>query len=272
MIFELPDFLTFLQHALAGALVGFVVGLTGVGGGSFMTPILVSVFGIKMAVAVGTDLLYAAITKANGVWAHKRQKTVDWTVVRWLATGSLPASLATVAFLRWLQSQGVDYAQYLTVTLGVMLTLTALVLLLRPWLVSERQIVSQRVDVGETPGRRQVGFTLVTGFALGMLVTLSSVGAGAFGAAVLMILYPRMPMIRVIGTDLAHAVPLTLIAGVGHMLHLGHVDLALLLGLLAGSLPAIWVGTKLAYRMPDRLIRPIMAVILLLLGIKYTVF
>ncbi|EDY87656.1 permease [gamma proteobacterium HTCC5015] len=271
MLFELPDLITLLQYALAGAAVGFVVGLTGVGGGSFMTPILVSVFGVKMAVAVGTDLLYAAITKANGVWVHKRQKTVEWPVVSLLAAGSLPASVATVVFLSLLQQRGIDYAQYLTITLGVMLTLTAIVLLIRPWLVSERQIVAEELGT-EKPSRKVAALTVVTGVALGILVTLSSVGAGAFGAAVLMVMYPRMPMIRVIGTDLAHAVPLTLIAGTGHMLHLGHVDFGLLLGLLIGSLPAIWLGTKLASRLPDAWIRPVMALILLGLGIKYTVF
>lgn len=279
------DLISLLQFALAGGFVGFVVGLTGVGGGSFMTPILVSVFGINMAVAVGTDLLYAAITKANGVFVHKRQGTVDWRIVSRLAAGSIPASVATIATLRWLKDAGHSYDEYLTLTLGVMLILTSLVLLLRGFLIKERRLISKdESSVGEFERRHAGLLTFVMGLSLGVLVTMSSVGAGAFGAAVLMVLYPRMPMIRVIGTDLAHAVPLTLVAGLGHMLHMGtgsidwsswqigNIDLRLLIGLLAGSLPAIWLGTKLANRLPDKLIRPVMAVILLTLGVKYSFF
>lgn len=262
-----------------------MIGLTGVGGGSFMTPILVSLFGIKMAVAVGTDLLYAAITKANGVFVHRRQGTVDWKVVQRLSAGSVPASVATIVVLRYLQDSGVEYSRYLTLTLGVMLILTSIVLLLRNVLIRERHELSlPDSNVGQFERRHAGVLTVTMGLALGVLVTLSSVGAGAFGAAVLMVLYPRMPMIRIIGTDLAHAVPLTLIAGLGHMLHMGggtvdwsnwqigNVDLRLLSGLMAGSLPAIWLGTKLANRLPDGLIRPVMALILLSLGIKYTFF
>ncbi len=274
-----------MLYALAGGAVGFVIGLTGVGGGSFMTPILVSVFGIKMAIAVGTDLLYAAMTKANGVRVHKYQGTVEWKVVSRLAAGSVPASILTIVALRYLKDNGVDYSQYLTLTLGIMLILTSIVLLLRNVLVRERQQISRPdSELGNFERRHAAGLTFIMGVSLGVLVTLSSVGAGAFGAAVLMVLYPRMPMIRIIGTDLAHAVPLTLIAGLGHMLHMGsdsinwdswqigNVDLLLLSGLMAGSLPAIWLGTKLANRLPDALIRPLMAVILLLLGVKYTLF
>lgn len=277
--------ITWLLYVLAGAAVGFVVGLTGVGGGSFMTPILVSVFGIKMAVAVGTDLLYAAFTKANGVLVHRRQGTVDWTVVKRLSAGSVPASIATIVFLRYLKDSGIDYNSYLTVTLGVMLVLTSIVLLLRNFLIKERKVIaSDGSDVGNFERRHAASLTFLMGIALGVLVTMTSVGAGAFGAAVLMVLYPRMPMIRIIGTDLAHAVPLTLIAGLGHMLHMGsgsvdwsswqigNVDLRLLSGLMVGSLPAVWLGTKLANRLPDELIRPVMALILLGLGIKYTLY
>ena len=275
--------ITWLLYALAGAVVGFVIGLTGVGGGSFMTPILVSLFGIKMAIAVGTDLLYAAMTKANGVLVHRNQGTVEWKVVRRLAAGSVPASVLTIIGLRYLKDTGVDYNNYLTVTLGVMLILTSIVLLLRNFLIKERKIISaENSEVGEFERRHSAVLTFLMGVSLGVLVTMTSVGAGAFGAAVLMVLYPRMPMIRIIGTDLAHAVPLTLIAGLGHMLHMGtldlenwqigNVDLRLLSGLMAGSLPAIWLGTKLANRLPDDLIRPVMGLILLSLGIKYTFF
>jgi hypothetical protein len=274
---------TWLLYALAGGVVGFVIGLTGVGGGSFMTPILVSLFGIKMAVAVGTDLLYAAMTKANGVLVHRHQGTVEWKVVRRLSLGSVPASILTIVALRYVKDMGVDYTSYLTLTLGVMLILTSIVLLFRNFLIKERKHMStEESEVGGFERRHAGPLTVVMGISLGVLVTMSSVGAGAFGAAVLMVLYPRMPMIRIIGTDLAHAVPLTLVAGLGHMLHMGSIDLAnlqignvdlrLLSGLMAGSLPAIWLGTKLANRLPDNLIRPVMALILLSLGLKYTFF
>lgn len=276
---------TWLLYALAGGVVGFVIGLTGVGGGSFMTPILVSLFGIKMAIAVGTDLLYAAMTKANGVLVHRHQGTVEWKIVRRLSAGSVPASVLTIVALRYLQDKGVDYSEYLTITLGVMLILTSIVLLLRNVLIKERKIISkEESEVGDFERRHAGILTVIMGLSLGVLVTMSSVGAGAFGAAVLMVLYPRMPMIRIIGTDLAHAVPLTLVAGLGHMLlmgggpidwssgQIGNVDLYLLSGLMAGSLPAIWLGTKLANRLPDNLIRPVMALILLSLGLKYTFF
>lgn len=280
----LSDFwITWILYAIAGGFVGFVVGLTGVGGGSFMTPILVSVFGVKMAIAVGTDLLYAAITKANGVWVHHRQSTVNWRIMGLMSAGSLPAALATTAVLQTLDRRGVHYEQLLTTVLGVMLMVTATVLLLRPYILAKR--VSNHPHASHADSLEQGGIatpikivTVLMGVALGVLVTLSSVGAGAFGAAVLMILYPNLPMIRVIGTDLAHAVPLTLIGGLGHMTvgevnlsewQIGHIDLRLLSGLLAGSLPAIWLGTKLAHRLSDEWIRPLMAVILLLLGVYY---
>lgn len=269
----------FLMYAFAGASVGFVVGMTGVGGGSLMTPILVSVFGIKMAVAVGTDLLYAAITKSNGVFSHARQNTVEWCIVKHMLLGSVPASLITSVCLFKLSESGVQYDQYLTVVLGVMLILTACVLLLKSRIAQNTSTASFSFNTKAT-----ACFTTLSGVALGVLVTLSSVGAGAFGAALLMVMYPKLSAIKIIGTDLAHAVPLTLIAGVGHLFHaadpalaeaasswrVGNVDFQLLMGLLVGSLPAIWVGTKCANRVPDKWMRPAMACVLLLLGIKYT--
>lgn len=269
------------MYAGAGAFVGFVVGMTGVGGGSLMTPILVSVFGVKMAVAVGTDLLYAAITKSNGVFSHARQNTVEWGVVKRMLLGSVPASLITSLCLFQLSESGVQYEQYLTVVLGVMLMLTACVLLFKSRLT---QKAASSASAHLIPSRTIAHLTTVSGVALGVLVTLSSVGAGAFGAALLMIMYPKLSAIKIIGTDLAHAVPLTLIAGVGHLFHsadpalvgatsglrVGNVDFQLLAGLLVGSLPAIWLGTKCANRVPDEWMRPAMACVLLLLGIKYT--
>ncbi|HEX7027346.1 MAG TPA: sulfite exporter TauE/SafE family protein [Gammaproteobacteria bacterium] len=261
----------FLLYALAGASVGFVVGMTGVGGGSLMTPILLA-FGFTPTVAIGTDLLYAAITKAGGVIAHARQSTVNWKIVRNLLLGSLPASVVTMALLKHLHTRGIDYSPILTTTLGVMLILTSLVLFFRTFLLHERDyLASGKSALAEFEHQHATLLTIVTGISLGALVTLSSVGAGAFGAAVLMVLYPRLPMIQVIGTDLAHAVPLTAVAGLGH-LHLGNVDFNLLAGLLLGSLPAIWLGTKAANRMPEKIMQRLVAFILIGLGVNYTFF
>lgn len=258
-------------YALAGGSVGFVVGMTGVGGGSLMTPILLS-FGFTPAIAVGTDLLYAAITKAGGIISHSRQSTIDWKIVKYLALGSVPASIITTFILTILKNKGIDYSSVLTTTLGVMLILTACVLLFRTFLLRERhQLADTHSNIGEFERKYSKMLTLIAGIALGALVTLSSVGAGAFGAAVLMILYPRMAMIRIIGTDIAHAVPLTTVAGVGH-LHLGNVDFLLLLSLTIGSIPCIWLGTKVANHIPEKMMQRLMATILMILGCRYAFF
>lgn len=260
-----------LIYALAGGSIGFVIGITGVGGGSFMTPILLA-FCFKPAIAVGTDLLYAAITKAGGVITHNRQRTIEWRIVVRMAAGSLPASFFTMLLLKQLQQRGIDFNSILTTTLGVMLILTSFVLLFRTWLLRERhQLADDESKIGLFERKHAQQLTVLMGVALGILVTLSSVGAGAFGAAVLMILYPRMAIIRIIGTDLAHAVPLTAVAGFGH-LYLGHIDFLLLCSLLIGSLPGIWFGTRVAYRVPENFMRWLMALVLLGLGLKYTLF
>ncbi|HEY3488079.1 MAG TPA: sulfite exporter TauE/SafE family protein [Gammaproteobacteria bacterium] len=255
-----------ILYILAGASVGFVVGMTGVGGGSFMTPILLG-FGFPPATAIGTDLLYAAITKSGGVITHARQSTVEWKVVALLVASSVPASLITTLVLRHLQKTGFDYSELLTQTLGIMLVMTALVVLFRTFLIRERQQLANS-SIGEFERRYAGRLTFAMGIVLGVMVTLSSVGAGAFGATALMMLYPRMPMIRVVGTDLAYAVPLTAVAGLGHM-QLGHVDYWLLLSLIAGSLPCIWLGTKAANRVPEKIMQRVIATILLILGIRY---
>lgn len=259
-----------IWYTLSGAAVGFVVGMTGVGGGSFMTPILLS-FGIPPATAVGTDLLYAAITKSGGVITHARQKTIDWKVVGYIAAGSIPASFITIYILLHLQAQAFNYGLVLKKSLGFMLVITSAVLLFRTFLIKERDVIADaNSKFGNFERRHIIMLSWIMGVFLGTFVTLTSVGAGAFGAAVLMILYPLMPIIRVIGTDLAHAVPLTAVAGLGHM-HLGNVDLKLLASLIIGSLPAIWLGTKLANHIPERIFQPLMAIILLSLGIKYII-
>jgi uncharacterized membrane protein YfcA len=253
---------------LAGGSVGFVVGMTGVGGGSFMTPILLA-FGFPPAIAIGTDLLYAAITKSGGVITHARQHTIDWRIVGLLCASSIPASLVTTLMLRQLQKTGFDYSVILTQTLGIMLVITALVLLFRTFLIRERHhLADSHSSIGRFERHYASQLTFIMGIVLGIMVTLSSVGAGAFGATALMLLYPRMPMIRVIGTDLAYAVPLTAVAGLGHM-QLGHIDYWLLLSLIAGSLPCIWIGTRVANLVPEKIMQRAMAAILLILGLRY---
>lgn len=256
-----------LLYIVAGAGVGFAVGLTGVGGGSLMTPLLL-LFGFPTHIAIGTDLIYASVTKASGVITHHRQMTVDWVIVRRLAMGSLPTSLLTIAALSWIFTDPTEYRGILLSTLGVMLILTSAVLLLRRRLRRWHDRVA-----GGSPwlDRNRPGLTILSGALLGVCVTLSSVGAGAFGAAVLFLLYPALTSVRVVGTDLAHAVPLTLIAGLGHW-HLGHIDWMLLGSLLIGSLPAIHLGSRLAKQVPDQVLQSGLASILMLIGVKYAFF
>lgn len=255
-------------YTISGFAVGFIVGVTGVGGGSLMTPLLVLVFGIAPATAVGTDLLYAALTKMGGSWAHARRNTVDWKIVRLLATGSLPASLLSMALLHYLSLDEQHLRSLITGVLSVALVLTALALLFKPYLQNLGR--SQDGMVYELHARHMTGATIVTGAVLGVLVTISSVGAGALGVVVLLFLYPRLQTARIVGTDIAHAVPLTLLAGLGHAA-MGTVNYGLLGSLLLGSLPGIWLGSHIGVKIPDRILRPILATMLIIIGGKLMV-
>ncbi len=257
-------------YIVTGAVVGFIIGLTGVGGGSLMTPILILGFKINPAIAVGTDLLYAALTKANGVFFHQRQGTIDWWIVLRLAIGSVPASLLTVLLLHKLRAMGYNYEPLMTKTLGIMLILTALVVFARQRILALLHHGLRNHDSLVSRLRRvRGGITVLSGLLLGILVTLSSVGAGAIGTALLFLLYPYKRTVAIVGTDLAHAVPLTAIAGTGHW-QLGSVDTSLLFGLLLGGLPAIYLGSLIGKFIPDRLLRPLVAIILLLLGVRFS--
>ncbi|WOG25430.1 sulfite exporter TauE/SafE family protein [Endozoicomonas sp. 8E] len=251
-----------LLYISAGASVGFAVGLTGIGGGSLMTPLLL-LFGFPTHIAIGTDLLYAALTKVSGVWVHHRQNSVNWRLVKLLCMGSIPATVATIFLLKYLFTGSDHYSPILTTCLGFMLTLTALVLIF-----SNKLKKMQFYNTKMLSGNRLKYFTVFMGMVLGVLVTLSSVGAGALGTAILLLIYPALVSVRVVGTELAHAVPLTLVAGIGHTL-LGNVDFNLLGALMIGSLPAIYVGTKVGKYMPENIMRMILAAILLVLGIRY---
>lgn len=259
----------FLIYILAGAGVGLAIGMTGVGGGSLMTPLLI-LFNIPYHVAIGTDLLYAAITKTGGVVSHQRRGTIRWRLVAMLALGSIPASMFTALILDRIFGDPDAYKPLLTSALGVMLILTSLVLLFR----SKIQASSQRDEPAPNSfaHRHASAITFLAGIVLGVFVTLSSVGAGAFCAALLLVLYPRLPALHVVGTDIAHAVPLTFVAGMGHFLLLGNVDFVLLACLLVGSLPAVHLGTKLGAMVPNQFMHPILASILMLLGVKFVFF
>ena len=259
-----------LPYIFSGFLVGMLVGVTGVGGGSLMTPLLVFLFGFQPAVAVGTDLLFAAITKTSGVWVHHgKHGSVNWKVVGLMAIGSLPFAVITIFVIRHLISIGQQTSGLITYALGIALILTACALLVRSYLLRNSERV---VDGGDIAAGRfdklQVPATILVGAVLGVLVTLSSVGAGAMGTIAILFLYPRMSTLRVIGTDLAHAIPLTAVAGIGHW-SLGHVDFTLLGSLLIGSVPGIWIGSHLSAKIPEKVLRPILASILLLIGVKF---
>ncbi len=255
-----------LPYSVAGFAVGFIVGLTGVGGGSLMTPLLVLMFGFKPAVAVGTDLLYAAVTKSGGIFVHQKKGNIDWYIVRLLCTGSVPASIMSLLLLRYLEAVGISYDRIITLVLAVALILTSLVLMFRGQMEAFSQ--KENLDFVRALHRRlRTPMTITAGAFIGFFVTLSSVGAGALGAAILFFLYPRMRPITIVGTDIAHAVPITAIAGLGHA-HLGTVDFSLLVNLLLGSLPGIYLGSHTGTRVPDRVMRPILAGMLLLIGVR----
>lgn len=246
--------------SLSGFLIGLLVGQTGMGGGALMTPLLVLLFGVHPATAVGIDLLYASATKSVGTLVHGLGRTVNWRIVGCLATGSVPATVVTLLVISHIDLNSRAGDQVISSILGVMLLLTALSLMFRRQFVS---LMGHRLD---RLSRQQVAiWTILTGAALGVLVTISSVGAGAIGVTVLLLLYPRMPMAVIVGSDIAHAVPLTLVAGIGHW-WLGSVDWPLLTALLAGSIPGIILGSYLAVHMPDWALRSILAVTLMIVG------
>lgn len=262
------------EFILAGMLVGFCVGITGVGGGSLMTPILIGLFRIEPHIAIGTDLLYAAISKFCGSMVHARKLNIVWPIVLWLAVGSIPASFGTAWVLEHYLSQSTHYKAVLTMVLGFMLTLTGVSIIFRTRIEKFFNKFRNK-EVAQTENEqlaihKKRSFIVIMGIILGVFVTLSSVGAGAFGIMALVIMFPNLPMIRIIGSDVVHAVLLTLVAGLGHM-SAGNVDFTLLMWLLVGSIPAIIIGTLISSRMPERLIRKILGITLFALGVNFMV-
>jgi uncharacterized membrane protein YfcA len=248
-------------YVLSGFAVGFVVGMTGTGGGSLMTPLLVLLFRIHPLTAVGTDLLYAALTKACGTVIHHMGGTVVWRAVALLAAGSLPASLVTILMLwRFHLSNGALLSGLISHILGYALLLTTLSLLVRRHVLA----LAHKLSLYRRP-RMEAAATVLLGVVLGTLVSASSVGAGAIGVTALVLLYPHLPIKRIVGTDIAHAVPLTLVGGLGH-LAIGTVDLPLLVSLLIGSVPGIALGSFLAPRAPERALQLLLAAVLAVVG------
>jgi len=240
-------------YSLSGFAVGLLVGMTGVGGGSLMTPILILLFGIHPATAVGTDLLYAAATKTGGSLVHGWARSIDWSVVRRLAAGSVPATAITIAVLSHFNLNGDAASDLITLVLSAALFATAFVLVFGGPIVA-----LYRARVSELNPKRTAMTTVLVGALLGVLVSISSVGAGAIGVVLLVLLYPHLPISKIVGSDIAHAVPLTLIAGVGHWM-MGSVDWHIIASLLVGSLPGIFVGSYFAIRVPERALQLILA-------------
>lgn len=255
-----------LYFILCGAGVGLAVGLTGVGGGSLMTPLLIF-SGIPTKIAIGTDLLYAAATKSGALFSHHRQRTVRWNIVALLCLGSIPSSLLTSAALKYLLNGQNDYSAKLELALGIMLLATSLVVLFKKRISTEAR---ENTEHNQWVHRHAGPIAVAAGIFLGIFVTLSSVGAGAFCTALLLTLYPRMAAPNVVGTDIAHAVPLTLVAGIGHIWN-DNIDWGLLCGLLVGSLPAVHLGAKLAVKIPHYILQRFLGLILMGIGLKFII-
>lgn len=263
--------MSFLQsldplYVLSGVLVGGLVGMTGVGGGSLMTPLLILLFHVNPATAVGTDLIYASVTKTGGSLVHGYNKTIDWRIVGRLALGSIPATALTIALLYWLKIDSATTKTLITRVLGIALLFTAASLLFRKPLLRWYD-----ANIGEIPSKTVFRLTVLTGVLLGVLVTLSSVGAGAIGVMALVMLYPKLEPRRIVGSDIAHAVPLTLAAGLGHSI-LGSINLHILSSLLAGSIPAIIVMSMVSARASDTAVRVALAAVLILVCARFWFF
>ena len=239
-----------------GFIVGFLVGMTGVGAGSLMTPFLITKIGVSPTLAVGTDLLFPSITKASAVWPHHNFGNVNWRLVAWLAAGSVPGSIAMLTLLHVLDPDTASLSMFIKEALIAALLISSIAILIYP-IITRRG--AQVAEPGEVPVRRLP--TLLLGLGLGSVVTLTSVGAGAIGVVILTLLYPMMRTRRLIGTDIVHAVPLTLISGLGHM-SIGNTSFALLGLLLLGSVPGIAIGSRLTGKLPDWLLRIFLSAIL----------
>jgi uncharacterized protein len=266
--------------ATAGFFIGTLVGVTGVGAGSLTTPVLVAGFGVHPVVAVGTDLLFACITKSTAAWRHHRLGHVDWHILLWLAAGSVPAAALVLASLAWLKPDMRALAGVLRMLLSVALVISAIAIVARHWfaphLTRQAFAADNAADFSThdalaedaaSPILHHSNATLIAfGAVLGLLVALTSIGAGAIGVVALALLYPLLPAKRLVGTDIVHAIPLTMISGLGH-LALGHVDGRVLAALLVGSIPGIAIGSRLTGRLPEWLMRSLLATVLMVAAV-----
>jgi uncharacterized membrane protein YfcA len=249
--------------SIAGLVVGIAVGATGVGGGSLMTPILILFYGINPAIAVGTDLLYASISKSFGVLLHGRNGSLDWRIVGWLSVGSVPATLLTL-FLLHSFAKGPQLDGLIKLTLAIAIIVTATFALFQEQFLRLLKR-GNRDGLRQLRERGQIPLTVLSGALVGALVTISSVGAGVIGMMLLLLLYPRHAPIKLVGSDLAHAVLITAIAGIGHV-SLGTVDYSMLGYLLLGAFPGIWLGTKIGFNLPERPLKRLIAGFLVFIG------
>jgi uncharacterized membrane protein YfcA len=249
-------------YSATGFAVGVLVGLTGVGGGSLMTPLLILLFGIHPATAVGTDLLYAAVTKTAGSAVHGFKRSIDWRVVGRLATGSVPMTVVTILALSQVGIDSPMVREVITAVLTVALLVTAAALVFRQTIITR-----YAARVSAMPERQIAIITVIVGGVLGVLVSITSVGAGAIGVTALILLYPKLPTTRIVGSDIAHAVPLTLAAGIGHWF-LGSINVDVLVSLLVGSVPGIVIGSYAALRIPETALRLVLAGTLIIVATK----
>jgi hypothetical protein len=250
-------------YTFLGFGVGLLAGMTGVGGGALMTPLLIALFGLHPEAAVGTDLLYASGTKSAGTTVHTVMRSIDWRMVANLATGSVPSAAVTIGVLWWIGPTTAEVGALIRIVLGCVLVLTAATMFSRNWLL---QRICRSGDIATSKAK---GLTIATGAVLGVLVSIASVGAGALGITALLFLYPRLPIGRIVGSDIAHAVPLTLVAGMGHSL-LGNPNWFVIGSLLIGSVPGIVLGSWLVNRTSQRMMRNLLAMVLLIVGFRFT--
>jgi uncharacterized protein len=257
-----------LWKALAGALVGFTVGLTGMGGGALMTPILVLLFGVDPGTAVSSDLLASLVMKPVGATVHFRRGTVNWSLARWLAVGSVPAAFAGVFVLNEL-GDGEEVAKRIKTLLGWALIVAAVSMVARAFLGARGRVRDARSGAPPVADHVQLKrtATVLIGLAGGFVVGMTSVGSGSLMIVMLLLLYPRLSAKQLVGTDLVQAIPLVGSATLSHMFF-GRVDLGLTGSLLVGSLPGVYLGARVSSRAPDALIRPVLVVILLASSLK----
>jgi uncharacterized protein len=255
---------------LASVLVGFTVGLTGMGGGALMTPVLLIFFGINPTTAVSSDLIAAMVMKPVGGGVHVRRGTVRWELVRWLCLGSIPAAFSGV-FILHATGDSATVEDVTRVFLGVTLTLAAVAMVFRAWLQARRSAAA-RAGLRQTlaPGgaiRVRVPITILIGAVGGLLVGLTSVGSGSIVIVCLMLLYPELRGAHLVGTDLVQAIPLVASAAIAHII-VGDFELGLTASILIGALPAVYVGARLSSRAPDGVIRPALVIVLLASALK----